>query len=288
VAATVDERLFDPPGPGRLDAQAFDGPGSLLGVELVRIHTRRPGDGDPLDRRCRAYLEQLRWPDGVRCPRCGSPETGRLDARRKFYCRPCKYHFSVTAGTVFHNSHLPLWKWFLTVSVMLRSGSGVPANQLAGLLGGSYKTAWFAQQRVRMAIRQSAHLHDCCWDDEAERARCVRRAVTDRLVEPSGGESRLFDRHLVGAYHQLSVKYARAYAAEMEWRAQCRQNPHAFRDTILCLLDCDPLAFTELTGRGEQSSAVAEGSSYARNERALSRSMERNSVSRELARSLQA
>jgi transposase-like protein len=284
----LKEELIHSPGTAGLGARRSNGAAVLPGVELRRIDTRRLSDEDALDRRCRAYLEELRWPDGVRCPRCGSPETGRLDARRKFYCRPCKYHFSVTAGTIFHNSHLPLWKWFLTVSVMLESGSGLPANQLAGLLGGSYKTAWFAQQRVRMAIRQCAQLHDCCSDDEAERARCVRKAVTERLVEPSGGDSRLFDRRLVGAYHQVSLKYAHAYADEMEWRAQCRGNPHAFRDTILCLLDGDPLAFAELTGPRMGSSEDVRNQESARKERRLSRSIERDSVSRELAIQLQA
>src|SRR5262245_2882117 len=94
-------------------------------------------DRTTLDARCRDYLEDLRWPDGVHCPRCDSDEVGRLPARRKFYCRTCRYHFSVTAGTVFHNSHLPLWKWFLTVWVMLASEAGVPSNQLVRLLGGS-------------------------------------------------------------------------------------------------------------------------------------------------------
>jgi transposase-like protein len=283
----LKEELIHPPEPAGLGARRFDGAVAVPGVKLRRIDTRRLSDEDALDRRCRAYLEQLRWPDGVRCPRCGSRETGRLDARKKFYCRPCRYHFSVTAGTIFHNSHLPLWKWFLTVSVMIESGSGLPANQLAGLLGGSYKTAWFAQQRVRTAIRQSAHLHDCCSDDEAERARCVRRAVADRLVEPSGRESRLFDRRLVGAYHQLSVKHAHAYADEMEWRAQCRGNPHAFRDTILCLLDGDPLAFAELTAPRTDPGHDVQDRDETRSERRLSRSIERNSVSRELALQLQ-
>ena len=63
-------------------------------------------DLDRTEDQCRAYLETLRWPDGVRCPRCDSADTARLEARKKFYCRSCRYHFSVTSGTLFHNSHL--------------------------------------------------------------------------------------------------------------------------------------------------------------------------------------
>ena len=117
-------------------------------------------DSAELERRCRVYLEGLRWPEGVICPRCQSSDTGSIPARKKYYCRTCRYHFSVTAGTVFHNSHLPLWKWFLTVSVMLSSETGVPSNQLVQLLGGSYKTAWFAQHRVRTAVQQATGLRE--------------------------------------------------------------------------------------------------------------------------------
>jgi hypothetical protein len=74
----------------------------------------------------------------------------------------------------------------------------------------------------------------------------------------------------------------------MEWRAQCRENPHAFRDTILCLLDCDPLAFAELTASRTDSSTDVHDREPTRKERKRSRSIERNSVSRELALQLQA
>ena len=205
-------------------------------------------DPDKLEERCRTYLEELRWPEGVACPRCESHDCGRIVSRRKFYCRSCRYHFSVTAGTIFHNSHLPVWKWFLTVSVMLDSESGVPSNQLVQLLGGSYKTAWFAQHRVRAAIEESAG-DECCSDSPDEQARCAREAAAERLVETSEGETRVFDKPIVGPYHQMGAKYVEAYLAEMEWRATCRHNPRAFRDTVIRLLECDPLAYSELIAR---------------------------------------
>jgi transposase-like protein len=210
-----------------------------------------------LDRRCRAYLQSLRWPDGVHCPRCSSNRVGELTARRKFDCRACRYQFSVTAGTVFHNSHLPLWKWFLTVSVMLSSETGVPSNQLVQLLGGSYKTAWFAQHRVRTAVQQATGRNDCAEDGELVRARSLREAASARR-EDAGAAARLFERPLVGPYHQVSVKHAHAYVAEMEWRAACRENPSAFRDTVLRLLDCDPVEFHELTKRPKTAAAKSQ------------------------------
>src|SRR3954447_19192981 len=102
--------------------------------------------------KCRAYLEALRWPDGVRCPRCDGPTISRIEKRGQFDCDSCRYQFSVTAGTIFHDSHLPLWKWFLAVYVIGESKKGISSNQLKRMLGVSYKTAWYLTHRIRAAM----------------------------------------------------------------------------------------------------------------------------------------
>jgi transposase-like protein len=104
------------------------------------------------EEKCRTYLEGLRWPDGVRCPRCKSDKISRIHTRDQFDCDACGYQFSVTAGTIFHDSHLPLWKWFLAVYVMGESKKGVSSNQLKRMLGVSYKTAWYLTHRIRAAM----------------------------------------------------------------------------------------------------------------------------------------
>jgi transposase-like protein len=200
-------------------------------------------DLDRTEDRCRAYLEALRWPDGVTCPRCESPDTARLESRKKFYCRSCRYHFSVTSGTLFHNSHLPTWKWFLTISLMIQSEDGLPANQLVELLGVTYKTAWFAEHRVRAALQEG---------------NSVVAAVPPQTTQ-KGTRARVFARPIVGRYHQLDLKYLPAYLAEIEWRSESRRNPNAFRDTVLRLLGGDPLAYSELvSGRSYSTRRAAD------------------------------
>ncbi len=103
---------------------------------------------------CRALLEELRWPEGVECLRCGSKEASRIKNRPQFVCRSCLYHFSVTAGTIFHDSHLPLHKWFLAVYLIVESKKGVSANQLKRSLGVTYKTAWYLCHRIRSALSE--------------------------------------------------------------------------------------------------------------------------------------
>ncbi len=115
-------------------------------VELVdRFH-----DED----RCRRYLEGLRWPGGLECPRCGGKTISRITTRHQLDCDSCRYRFSVTAGTIFHDSHLPLWKWFLAVYLIVESKKGISANQVKRTIGVSYKTAWYLCHRIRAALNE--------------------------------------------------------------------------------------------------------------------------------------
>lgn len=104
--------------------------------------------------RCREYLEDLRWPEGPECPRCLGTSISRLHTRNKFECssESCRYQFSATAGSVFHDSHLPLWKWFLATYLVTESRKGISSKQLQRTLGVSYKTAWYLSHRIRHAM----------------------------------------------------------------------------------------------------------------------------------------
>lgn len=113
------------------------------------------------DDECRTYLEHLRWPDGVKCLRCQSANVRRLsvpdkkrDLREIFECKICEYQFSVTAGSIFHDSHLPLTKWFLAVALMCESKKGMSASQIKRTLGIQYRTAWYLCHRIRKAMEK--------------------------------------------------------------------------------------------------------------------------------------
>ena len=104
------------------------------------------------DEKCRDTLEYLRWPEGVCCTRCGDTNVLELEKYNRWHCRGCNYQFSVTSGTIMHDSHLPLRKWFLAIYMMVESRKGVSANQLKRTLGVSYKTAWYLCHRIREAM----------------------------------------------------------------------------------------------------------------------------------------
>lgn len=104
---------------------------------------------------CRAALAELRWPEGVRCPRCQSPKVSRIVARSQFDCDSCRYQFSVTSGSIFHDSHLPLAKWFVATYLICESKKGISANQMKRTLNVSYKTAWYLCHRIRAAMKDA-------------------------------------------------------------------------------------------------------------------------------------
>lgn len=118
------------------------------------------------ENQCLDYLEKMRWPQGVRCPICGHDSVSRIEReaesknkRNRFYqcLEPsCRQQFSATAGTIFHDSHLPLTKWFLAVALIADAKKGVSAKQLQRHLGiGSYKTAWYMAHRIRKSMEDT-------------------------------------------------------------------------------------------------------------------------------------
>ena len=102
---------------------------------------------------CREYLEKLRWSGEVACPRCGDMSVSEIRTRDQFDCNGCRYRFSVTSGTIFDNTNLPLWKWFVTIYLICESKKSISANQIKRTIGVTYKTAWHLCHRIRSAMR---------------------------------------------------------------------------------------------------------------------------------------
>ena len=101
---------------------------------------------------CRAYLASLRWPQGWACPRCQNRESWTL-GRGLYRCRQCRYEVSVTAGTIFQDSHLPLTIWFRALWFVSSQKNGASALGLQRVLAlGSYKTAWALLHKLRRAM----------------------------------------------------------------------------------------------------------------------------------------
>lgn len=118
-------------------------------MTLIDVHTLLS-----TDEKCRELLKRLRWPNGPECPRCKGKAVALETERDLLYCAECDYQFTVTAGTIFHDTHLPLLKWFVAVYLLCESRKGMSANQIKRTLGISYKTAWYLCHRIRRAMKE--------------------------------------------------------------------------------------------------------------------------------------
>ncbi|MGA2569720.1 MAG: IS1595 family transposase, partial [Terracidiphilus sp.] len=106
----------------------------------------------PDEKACVAYLERLRWRAGFRCPGCAGEKGWRLDDG-DWACCSCARKVSVTAGTIFDRSRIPLADWFTAIWFMTNQKHGISALGLQRLLGlGSYQTAWTMLRKLRAAM----------------------------------------------------------------------------------------------------------------------------------------
>jgi transposase-like protein len=106
----------------------------------------------------REAIEALMWPNGPVCPHCGSAgKIGKIEGRSArpglYYCGDCKKQFTVTVGTIFERSKVPLSKWWMAIHLMASSKKGMSAHQMHRMLGVAYQTAWFMEHRIREAMR---------------------------------------------------------------------------------------------------------------------------------------
>lgn len=111
----------------------------------------------------REHLEAIHWPHGPNCPHCGNIDADKIakvEGKKRshraglYYCNECKGQFTVTVGTVFERSKIPLNKWVLASHLYAASKKGMSAHQLHRMLGVSYKTAWFMAHRLREAMKE--------------------------------------------------------------------------------------------------------------------------------------
>lgn len=111
--------------------------------------------------KAREYLEEIRWANGIVCPHCGVVGdhyrlNGEAHRTGLLKCKDCRQQFSVTVGTLFERSKIPLHKWLLATFLMCSSKKGISSHQLHRILGVTYKTAWFMTHRLREAMKDPA------------------------------------------------------------------------------------------------------------------------------------
>src|SRR4051812_49350150 len=112
----------------------------------------------PTQESCIRHLEQVRWGDLPVCAYCGSTNTYPLKGELRHHCNACRKSFSVTIGTIFFDTRLPMQKWFLAISLILNAKKGISSRQLARDLKLPVKTAWSVAHRIRRAMKDEGAL----------------------------------------------------------------------------------------------------------------------------------
>ena len=163
--------------------------------------------------KAREHLEALLWPDGVVCPHCKSRDrSSKISGGRDglYFCntKDCRKQFSVTVGTVFERSKLPLNKWLLATHLMSASKTGISAHQLHRMLGITYKSAWFMCHRIREAMKdtdktpmggegEQVQVDETYTGNTSKRAKGYQKGLRHKqqvvaLVDPNSGRTKAF------------------------------------------------------------------------------------------------
>jgi transposase-like protein len=103
--------------------------------------------------KCLSYLIKLRWGKSVKCPYCGSKKVRAVKSQQgRYFCKTSKEQFSVFSDTIFEGTLLPLPKWFAIMALVLNAKSGIAAKEIQRNIGLTYKTAYYAAMRLRIAM----------------------------------------------------------------------------------------------------------------------------------------
>jgi transposase-like protein len=118
--------------------------------------------------KCLAYIEKMRWPNGIACVHCGAMNVSTITRKkagdnkraRIYQCleKECGKQFSATSGTIFNDTHLGLDKWFMAIAMICEAKKGMSAKQLERHLGVNYRTAWHMAHRIREAMQDGGDL----------------------------------------------------------------------------------------------------------------------------------
>lgn len=122
-------------------------------MNIIEIYKKYPKHED-----CLRHLEAIRWRGTPTCPYCKSSNSTPMKKELRHHCNNCNTTYSVTVGTIFHNTKLDLQKWFLAVSLVLNAKKGISARQLARDIQVNKDTSWYMGMRIRRAMNETPEL----------------------------------------------------------------------------------------------------------------------------------
>jgi len=178
-------------------------------MNIIEIMNRWPTQETAL-----THLEKVRWNGRPVCPYCKSDKAcihaSKDKSLPRWQCQDCHRAFSVTVGTIFHHTHLPLQTWFLAIAIMLNAEKNVSNAQLARDLKLPYKTAWSLTLRIRTAMLTDP----------------AQKQLFQGIVEMDESDVGY------GQHHHYSDKWAGYYISETAYKYNHRENGNLFHDLV--------------------------------------------------------
>jgi transposase-like protein len=191
------------------------------------------------------FAVSIRWPDGVKCPRCGSCRVSFTAKRRVWTCEDCpkRQQFSVKVGTIMEDSPLPLDKWLTAIWLISSAKNGISSYEIHRALGITQKTAWFLSHRIRLAL-QSGSLEKMSGEVEADetyiggKARSMNAKQKRKRGRGTGGTGKaivmgLLQRHAKGSKVRVKhVQNAKRPTVQGEIRQHVQPGSQVFTDAL--------------------------------------------------------
>lgn len=188
------------------------------------------------------FLVQLRWPDGVKCPRCKSAKVAAIPTRKTWECKCCteKKQFSVRVGTIFEDSPLPLAKWLATIWLIANAKNGISSYEVHRAIGVTQKTGWFMLQRIRLAM-QTGTFEKMKGEVEVDEtfigglARNMHASRNKRRGRGTGGVGKSIVVGLLergGDVKAIHVPNRRRYIVEAKVRENVEKGAEVFTDAL--------------------------------------------------------
>jgi transposase-like protein len=188
------------------------------------------------------FMVKLRWPEGVKCPRCQSSDVSFIGTRKTWECKCCKVkkQFSVRVGTIFEDSALPLDKWMAAIWMIANAKNGISSYEVHRAIGVTQKTAWFMLQRIRLAM-QTGTFEKLSGQVEADetyiggKMRNMHRARREKSGYGKGGWGKEIVMGLLERKGRVKLKHignARRHMVQGEVRQHVEKGSTVYTDAL--------------------------------------------------------
>jgi len=213
---------------------------------------------------CLAFVANLRWPNGITCPRCGSGDHSFLSTRKLWKCKGCKKQFSVKLGTIFEDSPLGLDKWLPALWMVINCKNGISSYEMARALGVTQKSAWFMNHRIRLAIQEGT-FEPMSGEVEVDetfiggRARFMHESKRAEKITGTGGMGKtavmgLLERHGEGGHSRVKAKVipnTKRKTLSPEIRQHVEEGAEVFTDSLKSYADLSDAYVHEVIDHAE-------------------------------------